>query len=83
MTGHGWQQPLGWWTAHWTWLFWGLVLLVMVKLGIRWSRISAASSRTARGSPEEILRLRYASGEIDRSEYARRRAHLHRLRKSA
>lgn len=78
-----WNHVLAWWTTHWIWFFWILMLLIAVRLAIRWLGISAASSKDFNGRPEQILRLRHACGEIDRAEYERRLSRLRRLRKSA
>lgn len=83
MPRDSWNHLLAWWSAHWTWFFWILMLLVAVRLAIRWFRISAAESKDAKGSTEQILRLRHARGEIDKSEYERKLSRLRRLRKSA
>ena len=47
----------------------GIVLLV--QRNPRGSSVSAAES------PEELLRRRYAAGELDEDDYERRRAGLH------
>lgn len=60
------------------WFFWVLVLLVTLKLVLRWLRISAARSKSG---PEGILGARLARGEIDKSEYKRRFTHLQGLTK--
>jgi putative membrane protein len=61
-------------------LFWALVIAALV-LGIRWliradqrGRLEPPASRPE--DPLEILRRRYAAGEIDDEEYARRRKTL-------
>lgn len=64
-------------------LIWGLVgvaLLVLAVVGIVWLVRRTDSQNpvnAARESPEEILRRRYAAGELDEDEYLRRRAGLH------
>lgn len=70
----------------WMMLVWGVVavlVLVLVVLGIVWLvRSLAADERRGRPgvetaeTPEEILRRRYAAGEIDHDEYLRRRQEL-------
>jgi putative membrane protein len=58
--------------------FWGLVIAAIV-LGIRWLiRADRRGSHEAPATPDalEILRQRYARGEIDEAEYERRRAVL-------
>ena len=65
-------------------IFWGGLILLIV-LGIRWLlRQDRAASQGQRGAgsgppaddPLEILRRRYAAGEIDDEEYQRRRKTL-------
>lgn len=62
------------------WIFWPVVLLLAVLLTV-WLLRTAASSRgdarTGR-SPEEILKERYARGEVDHDEYRRRLEELRR-----
>jgi putative membrane protein len=63
--------------------FWG-GLIALIFLGIRWLvRHDGGGAAAGRGSgasqaedPFEILRRRYAAGEIDDEEYARRRKTL-------
>lgn len=62
-------------------LLWGLVgvaLLVLIVVGIVWltRRSNTATQMPPLDSPEEILRRRYAAGELDEDEYFRRRAGL-------
>ncbi|HYL40619.1 MAG TPA: SHOCT domain-containing protein [Candidatus Binatus sp.] len=63
-------------------LFWVLVV-VLIVLGIRWliradrnSRLGGPGAGPRPDDPLEILRQRYARGEIDEEEYARRRRTL-------
>ncbi len=77
MWGYGFG-PMG----AWMWL-WGVLWLVVVGLGI-WAMVRWASRRTPAtgGSPSagpsalEILRQRYARGEIDEATFARMRQQL-------
>lgn len=63
-------------------LIWGLLgvaLLVLAVVTTVWLAKRANSDRQAQpssDSPEEILRRRYAAGEIDEEEYLSRRAGL-------
>jgi putative membrane protein len=62
-------------------LIWGLVglaLLVLTVVGIVWlvRRGTGSNQPAPPESPEEILRRRYAAGELDEDEYFRRRAGL-------
>jgi putative membrane protein len=55
-------------------LFWG-VLIALIVLAVRWlsdSR-SGAGGSAGRRDPLEILRERYARGEIDDEEFERRK----------
>jgi putative membrane protein len=47
-------------------VFWGLVVVALV-LGIRWLITQGREPRT--DSPLDILKRRYARGEIDKEEY--------------
>ncbi len=61
------------WMAIW-WIL-GLALAAAVV----WALLSSIRSRSGgRESPEEILRRRYAEGEIDRDTYQRMLADLER-----
>lgn len=67
----------------WVMLLWGLVglaLLVLVVLAIVWLARSLLAGpgggRRDRDGTEEILRRRYAAGEISREEYMRLREDL-------
>jgi putative membrane protein len=56
-------------------LFWGGLALV-IFLAIRWlgtDRGGSIVSRTTQRSPLDILKERYARGEIDKAEYEERR----------
>ncbi|MBA3308564.1 MAG: SHOCT domain-containing protein [Nocardioidaceae bacterium] len=60
----------------------GLAALVLAVVGIVWlvRRIDAdtrsSEPRKSADSPEEILRRRYAAGELDEDEYLRRQSGL-------
>jgi hypothetical protein len=79
MTLVNWQNLLLWWPSHWMRLFWVAVMIVVVRLAVRWFKISVAHSKSL---PEEILRVRYASGDIDKPEYENKLRALHRFVKS-
>jgi putative membrane protein len=58
-------------------LFWGLIILGIVMLARGFGGAFNASERRAREkTPLEILRERYARGEIDKSEFQQRRSDL-------
>ena len=59
----------------WMVLWWGLVILAVVALA-RWLWWSSPAAEPPRKSPLDILRERYARGELDSEEFARRRREL-------
>lgn len=65
---------MGWWMALW----WILGLAVVVLLV--WMVTRAAGGPVGRSdeSPEQILKRRYARGEIDREDYDRRLTDIRR-----
>lgn len=67
----------GWWHMGWMWIFWLFLVVALVFL----IRMAAGGSRDAREqgeSAEDILKKRYARGEIDKEEYERRLDDLRR-----
>lgn len=71
----------GWWHMGGMWLGWLLVLVVVIAL--IWLLARAAGGIAGRGErssgregAEQILKQRYARGEMDREEYERRLADL-------
>jgi putative membrane protein len=65
---------MGWWMALW-WVV-AIVVLVLVVRMVAGS-LGGPGSRVDE-SPEQILKRRYAKGEIDREEYQRRLEDLRR-----
>ncbi|MGY0536391.1 SHOCT domain-containing protein [Nocardioides sp. YJ-D4] len=60
-------------------LFWGLVITTAVVVGRRLlSEDRPPSGPSGPGSPEDVLAMRLARGEIDEDEYERRMATLRR-----
>jgi len=70
---------MGWFGAGGMWLFWILLIVVVVVLA-RWLMAQGGSSRlpAAGESPEQILKRRYARGEMSEDEYEQ---HLTALRR--
>jgi len=81
------QEPWEWWWHPW-WGLWGvggivvlvgmvlfwILVLIALLLGLRWL---AAQGRTSRADPAlEILRQRYARGEIDKDEFEAKKRDL-------
>jgi putative membrane protein len=56
-------------------LFWGLVIFGILSL-INWTRRGGEESVAQEESPLEILKRRYARGEIDRREFEERKRDL-------
>lgn len=71
-----WQHVggMGWWMIVW-WIVGIVVLTWLVRLATGSHGGPGARSEDA---PEQILKRRYASGEIDREEYQRRLEDLRR-----
>lgn len=59
-----------WWPMGWMGLWW-ILLLVVILAGV-WLAASATKRGRSKGeSAEDILKRRYADGEIDREAYER------------
>lgn len=70
--GHGWMG-FGW---IFMLLFWGLVIVGLIAL-VRWLLVQGSAGRGAPGNKAlDILRERYARGEIERDEYEQKRRDL-------
>jgi len=70
----------GWGAMFGMWIFW-LVIIVLAVVAMVWLvRIASSGGGGPRSaqSPEEILKERYARGEIDDEEYHRRLEELRR-----
>ncbi len=67
--GFGFGMGMGW-----MWI-WPVVFLVVAALIIR-ALVAPAHQRNGAKTPEDILKERYARGEIDKDEYNTRRAEL-------
>jgi putative membrane protein len=57
------------WHMGWMWFFWGLVILLLILLFQRATGSPSAPPSEAQPSAEEILKRRYARGEIGKEEY--------------
>lgn len=60
------------WMGFWMALWWTLGLAIFVSLVWLVTRAAAGPSARIEETPEQILKRRYASGEIDHEEYERR-----------
>lgn len=65
---------MGWWMVLW-WVAGIVVLVLLVRLV---AGTTGGFSPRSDETPEEILKRRYAKGEIDSEEYQRRLADLRR-----
>ena len=67
MTGFGWDMGLG----GWLWMVVGIVLVVVIV----WALVSAVSTRDrpAVEDAAQILKARFARGEISQAEYEQAR----------
>jgi putative membrane protein len=80
--GGGMMHPMGWMWGAWgivmmvmMFAFWGLVIAAVV-IGVRWLLHQTADARGGGDRAIQILRERYARGEIDRQEFDARRRDL-------
>jgi len=58
------------------WIFWILLIIVIIVIAKAITGGSSTPGRSADESPMDILKKRYARGEIDEQEYERRRREL-------
>jgi len=59
---------MGWWMVLW----WGFGLVVLALLAWVIAKAAGGFSMRSGETPEQILKRRYACGEIDRDDYQRR-----------
>lgn len=74
----GWADGYGWMGFGWIFmfLFWGLVIVGVIAL-VRLLLVQGGGSRDApRKTSLEILKERYARGDIEREEYEQKRRDL-------
>jgi putative membrane protein len=79
MYDHGWLMgwPGGWWVMLLSMIFW-LLLLVGIVLLVIWLAGKPRESSVPREpqSPLDVLKMRYARGEITRDDYVRMKDEL-------
>jgi putative membrane protein len=70
MMGNWGYGMMGWFGPIMMLIFWGLIILVLI-LVVRWLWTSSEKKpeQIIQESPLDILKRRYASGEIDREEF--------------
>ena len=66
----------GGWMGAGMWVFWVLLIVIIVALVKAIGPGSGSTSAHPDKSPMEILKTRYARGEIDEEEFNRRRYEL-------
>ncbi|MEQ1760083.1 MAG: SHOCT domain-containing protein [Vicinamibacterales bacterium] len=66
--------PMGGWMVLW----WAVGLVVLVLVVRMATGTTGGFSTRGDDTPEQILKRRYAKGELDRDEYLRRLDDLHR-----
>jgi putative membrane protein len=70
-----WYIWRGWWIGS-VWVFRVIILIIVVWIVLRAASRAHEGRAEGRVTPEEILRERYARGEIDTEEFQRRLAVL-------
>jgi putative membrane protein len=72
----GWEYHMGWFSIILIGLFWIAVIVAILFL-IRWLIVSASHKKAKpTDSPLEILRIRYARGEINKQEFEEKKKDL-------
>jgi putative membrane protein len=68
-----------WWWGHMggMWVSWILPVIVLV-LSVRWLTVPTHGPETPRESAEEVLKKRYARGEVGKEEYESKLSDLRR-----
>ena len=74
LAGHGWGW-VGIGMVHML-LFWGLIILAIVALVRNLSGTSSESSRETNKVPLDILKERYARGEVEKPDFEEKRREL-------
>jgi putative membrane protein len=59
------------WFMGWMWIFWVVVLVVVVFVIVRLLGTSSGRPKVRGEAAEEILKSRYARGEISKDDYER------------
>jgi putative membrane protein len=74
------MNQFGWWGfgAVFMVLFWGLFIVGLVAL-VRWLAAGSSPRQAGKNTAADIVRERYARGEIDRQEYEQK---MHDLEQS-
>ena len=66
-----------WWHMTGMWISW-IVLIVVIVLLVRWLPTAGRGREGSSESPVEIIKRRYAHGEIEKEEYEGKLADLRR-----
>lgn len=77
------MRDFGWWGFGfgplYMLLFWGVIIVGIVAM-VRWLATESSSSKTRGKTADDIVRERYARGEIDRQEYEQKMNDLEQRR---
>ncbi len=69
--GHGWGMGMGWW-----WIIGLIIVIAVVWMVVKSLNQNTGSTQSPGKSALDILKERYASGEIDKQEFEERKRDL-------
>jgi len=69
------HDMMGWWGGYGMIFFWVLLIVVIIFL-VKYLMPGTDTQEKHKESPLEILKRRYAKGEIDKAEYEEKRKDL-------
>ena len=72
---HWYPNMMGWGSGIGMILFW-IVIVVLIAVLIKWILSQSGGRAEQREAPLDVLKRRYASGEIDKEEFDRKKKEL-------
>lgn len=72
---HEWE---GGWHMGWMWILWALAIVAVIAVVWKLARRGGGGGTGGGGSAEDVLKRRYAEGDISESEFEQKLADLRR-----